>query len=139
MPKGKNHSSKRTTLHQKYKIQKKVKEHRRKIRKEEKSKAKKGVKISTLKRKDPGIPNLWPFKEQLLQEVEQYKENAAKEKIAEKLQNKRAREKARKQGLTPGQQMAELRNSALGRQATFEMLEVCATCRLLGARCCSEV
>jgi hypothetical protein len=124
MAKGKNHSSKRTTLHQKYKIQKRVKDHHRKIRKDEKNKVKKGVKLAVLKKKDPGIPNLWPFKEELLREVEVHKENVAKQKVAEKLERQRQREKARKAGMTPAQQMAELKASALGRQATFEMQEV---------------
>jgi hypothetical protein len=124
MAKGKNHSSKRTTLHQKYKIQKRVKDHHRKIRKDEKNKVKKGVKLAVLKKKDPGIPNLWPFKEELLREVEVHKETVAKQKVAEKLERQRQREKARKAGMTPAQQMAELKASALGRQATFEMQEV---------------
>jgi nuclear GTP-binding protein len=124
MAKGKNHSTKRTTLHNKYKIQKKVKEHHRKIRKEEKAKAKKGIKLAVMKRKDPGIPNLWPFKEELLREVEVHKENVAKQKIAEKLERQRQREKARKAGMSPAQQLAELKANAMGRQAAFEMQEV---------------
>lgn len=125
MPKGKNHSSKRTTLHQKYKIQKKVAEHRRKIRKDERAKAKKGGgKLATRIKKDPGIPNLWPFKEQLLREVEQHKEQVSKDKMQAKLDLKRQRDKARKAGMSPAQQLAELKSSALSRQANFEIQEV---------------
>jgi nuclear GTP-binding protein len=53
------------TLHDKHKIEKKVKEHLRKQRKD--------MKRNPLKyhRKDPGIPNSWPFKQQLLQQQEQ--------------------------------------------------------------------
>jgi nuclear GTP-binding protein len=97
MGRGKNHSSKRVTLHQKYKIQKKVREHHRKLRKAEKVKAKKqGLKVSELRRKDPGVPNLWPFKEQILREVEEYKEQVAKDKAQQLQERKRARDKIKK-------------------------------------------
>ena len=100
MGRGKNHSSKRVTLHQKYKIQKKVREHHRKLRKAEKVKAKKqGLKVSELRRKDPGVPNLWPFKEQLLREVEEYKDQVAKDKAQLLQERKRARDKIRKNSL----------------------------------------
>lgn len=56
--------SKRTTLKQKYKIEKRVKEHHRKQRKESKRNPK-----LTPKKKDPGIPNLWPHKKQLIEEL----------------------------------------------------------------------
>ena len=125
MPKGKNHSSKRTTLHQKYKIQKKVREHRRKIRKDEKTKAKKGGgKLAARIRKDPGIPNLWPFKEQLLREVEEHKEQVVQDKIAAKVEMQKAKEKARLAGMSSAQQLAALKNSAQNRTSTFEMQEV---------------
>ena len=124
MPKGKNHSSKRTSLHQKYKIQKKVAEHRRKIKKDEKAKARKGVKLSTRIKKDPGIPNLWPFKEQLLREVEEHKEQVQKDKIQMKLDAKKERERLKKGMLSPQQQMANLKNSVLSRTANFEIQQV---------------
>ena len=55
--------SKRLSLKQKYKVERKVKEHNRKKRKEEKH-DKKGLPGGKTKqwRKDPGIPNSWPFK-----------------------------------------------------------------------------
>lgn len=56
--------SKRLSLHKKYKIARKVREHKRQERKSEKANAHK-------KKKDPGIPNNWPFKEELLLQVEQ--------------------------------------------------------------------
>jgi nuclear GTP-binding protein len=37
-------------------------------------------------KKDPGIPNLWPFKEKLLQEIEAKKQKAEDEKARQKLQ-----------------------------------------------------
>uniref|UniRef100_M4BV89 CP-type G domain-containing protein n=1 Tax=Hyaloperonospora arabidopsidis (strain Emoy2) TaxID=559515 RepID=M4BV89_HYAAE len=59
--------SKRLSLHKKYKIARKVREHKRQERKAD---AKHGH-ASTKKKKDPGIPNNWPFKEELLLQVEQ--------------------------------------------------------------------
>ncbi|CEG35464.1 guanine nucleotide-binding protein [Plasmopara halstedii] len=56
--------SKRLSLHKKYKIARKVREHKRQERKAEKLSQHK-------KKKDPGIPNNWPFKEELLLQVEQ--------------------------------------------------------------------
>lgn len=69
MPKKSTKSkSKRKTLHQKYKIIKKVKEHKKKKAKEIK---KLGGRVKGPK--DPGIPSAWPFKEQLLKEIEMAK------------------------------------------------------------------
>ncbi|CAI5700703.1 unnamed protein product [Peronospora effusa] len=56
--------SKRLSLHKKYKIARKVREHKRQERKSDKLNQHK-------KKKDPGIPNNWPFKEELLLQVEQ--------------------------------------------------------------------
>ena len=66
MPKKSGGSkSKRLSLHQKYKIRRKVKEHHRKKAKELKKthggKAPKGP-------KDPGLPSQWPFREELVKE-----------------------------------------------------------------------
>lgn len=73
MPKkSKKSKSKRTTLKQKYKILRKVKEHHRKKRKEAR-------KLGLKKRepKDPGIPNAWPFKQELIEQLAAQKERAA--------------------------------------------------------------
>ena len=48
-----------------YKIERKVREHNRKVRKEDKLNANKKKKT-----KDPGIPNMYPFKEQLLKQIQ---------------------------------------------------------------------
>jgi nuclear GTP-binding protein len=71
MVKGRK-SSKRTTLKDKYKIQRRVVQKHRKDRKD----AKNGVipKGKARSKKDPGIPNSWPFKETMLREVEIAKE-----------------------------------------------------------------
>ncbi|KAF6780117.1 hypothetical protein AHF37_00398 [Paragonimus kellicotti] len=59
--------SKRITCHKRYKILRKVREHHRKVRKE----AKKN--LNNRKRKDPGVPNSLPFKEEVLKHVEEMK------------------------------------------------------------------
>jgi nuclear GTP-binding protein len=80
MPKKSTKSrSKRVTLHQKYKVLKKIKEHHRKKAKELK---KKGGRVKPPK--DPGIPAAWPFKEQLLQEIEFERQKAELAKQARK-------------------------------------------------------
>jgi len=66
--------SKRTTLKDKYKIQTRVTEHHRKQRKQMKRDAKAGKVKHEKKKKDPGIPNSWPFKQELLNEIKLAKE-----------------------------------------------------------------
>eukprot|EP00591_Stephanopyxis_turris_P007122 CAMPEP_0195531782 /NCGR_PEP_ID=MMETSP0794_2-20130614/36316_1 /TAXON_ID=515487 /ORGANISM="Stephanopyxis turris, Strain CCMP 815" /LENGTH=189 /DNA_ID=CAMNT_0040663707 /DNA_START=52 /DNA_END=618 /DNA_ORIENTATION=+ len=61
--------SKRQTLNTKYKIQRKVVNTHRKQRKQSKKDAKNGVITHHSKKKDPGIPNSWPFKQDLLNEI----------------------------------------------------------------------
>ncbi len=72
---GAEYKSKRISLAQKYGVQKKIRQHHRKERKL----AKKGVHKKTLK-KDPGIPNLYPFKEQLLASIEEFRQKKEEEK-----------------------------------------------------------
>ncbi|ETV98271.1 hypothetical protein, variant [Aphanomyces invadans] len=79
--------SKRLSLHKKYKILRKVREHKRKERKNER----KGV---GKKKKTPGIPNNWPFKEELLLQEEQAR--LAEIERLEKLKTQRKAEKAEK-------------------------------------------
>jgi nuclear GTP-binding protein len=72
MPKkSKKSKSRRETLKHKYKVIKKVKEHKKKLRKEARKNpsANKGP-------KDPGIPNAWPFKQQLMEGLQASKERA---------------------------------------------------------------
>lgn len=84
MPKKSTKSkSKRTTLRQKYKVLRKVKEHHRKKRKEMN---KKGIKPK--EPKDPGIPNAWPFKEEL---VEQLRAQRDREVLREKMKREERR------------------------------------------------
>ncbi|KAF2077292.1 hypothetical protein CYY_001417 [Polysphondylium violaceum] len=76
---GKQTASKRQSLHKKHKVEKKVAEHRRKIRKLARDNPK-----LTKSKKDPGIPNLWPFKEEMLHKIEMAKQKASDEKKKKK-------------------------------------------------------
>ncbi|KAL0589565.1 hypothetical protein ABG067_002469 [Albugo candida] len=62
----KKSKSKRLTLHKKYKICRKVREHKRKLRKMEGKDS-----LAKKAKKNPGIPNNWPFKQELLMQLEQ--------------------------------------------------------------------
>ena len=64
--------SKRTTLKDKYKIQRRVTETNRKRKKQAKKDLKAGKVIP--KKKDPGIPNSWPFKQDLLKDIQRQRE-----------------------------------------------------------------
>lgn len=66
--------SKRTTLQDKYKIQKRTLETHRKRRKQSKKDAASGVVRHDKLKKDPGIPNSWPFKQDLLKEIQRQRE-----------------------------------------------------------------
>ena len=84
--KSKKSKSKRMSLKQKYKIVKKVKEHHKKKAKEEKKLGKRKVPP-----KDPGIPNQWPFKAELLKELDWEKKRALAQEKLRKEERKRAR------------------------------------------------
>mmetsp|Transcript_18797 Transcript_18797/g.46175 ORF Transcript_18797/g.46175 Transcript_18797/m.46175 type:complete len:233 (-) Transcript_18797:69-767(-) len=72
--------SKRTTLRKKYKIRRKVREHHRKVRKAEKSSGRKRKsEVSEAK-----VPNNWPFKKEVLEEMERERERTAQEKARRK-------------------------------------------------------
>ncbi|XP_037386370.1 guanine nucleotide-binding protein-like 3 isoform X1 [Talpa occidentalis] len=83
-------ASKRMTCHKRYKIQKKVREHHRKLRKEAKKRGHKKP------RKDPGVPNSAPFKEALLREAELRKQRLEELKQQQKLDRQKEQEKRRK-------------------------------------------
>ncbi|XP_034962044.2 guanine nucleotide-binding protein-like 3 [Zootoca vivipara] len=84
-------ASKRMTCHKRFKIQKKVREHNRKVRKEAKKRGHKKPK------KDLGVPNAAPFKEQVLREAEQRKQRREELKKQQKLDRQKELEKKRKQ------------------------------------------
>lgn len=68
--------SKRVGLKKKYTIQRRVKEHHRKEKREAK-RAGKSLTSEPKLRKDPGIPNMCPFKESMMQRVEQARAQSA--------------------------------------------------------------
>lgn len=77
--------SKRTTLKDKYKIQRRVVETHRKARKQSKRDAKNGIfKHDHKSKKDPGIPNSWPFKQELLNEIGNARERALQMEMEKK-------------------------------------------------------
>ena len=79
---AKKRKSKRQTLQQKYKIIKRTKEHHRKL--------KKGVIVSSGSRKKvrDSIPNAWPYKEDLLKEIQAAKEKMEDNKLRQKEKRK---------------------------------------------------
>jgi len=81
--------SKKQKLSLKYNVQKRVRESKRRIRKEAKKMGVNGQR----KKKDPGIPNSWPFKAEMLHDLEQKQE---KKEQAIVLSRARAKEKAAK-------------------------------------------
>lgn len=97
---AKKRKSKRQTLQIKYKIQKRTKQHEKKI--------KKGmIKKKRMIKADTGIPSAWPYKEELLQEIQAAKDKM--ERIKEEQKNKRAVEldKRRKLNQTIGESVKE--------------------------------
>ena len=66
-------SSKRVSCAQRYKIEKRVREHQRKCRRD----AKRDPTLRKKTRKDPGIPALWPFRDRELAAAQQAQDSAA--------------------------------------------------------------
>eukprot|EP01035_Chromulina_nebulosa_P021020 gene21020-27243_t len=85
---AKKSKSKRLTLQKKYKVERRTKEHHRKL--------KKGKINGTVKskQKDNFIPNSWPYKEELLKEIKLAKEKMEMNKI--KLKEKKREEQIKK-------------------------------------------
>lgn len=112
----KKHKSKRLTIHTKLKIRKKSLEKDRKLRKaaRQRSRALGGKKIL---KKDPGIPNLFPFKEKLLRKA--MKKRDEEERMREEMKQRRKEMRAAKKGKTVADVVAE----ASARQAEHEVKE----------------
>jgi nuclear GTP-binding protein len=79
--------SKRTSLQDKYKIQKRTKETARKNKRQGKRDAANGIVKHDKTKKDPGIPNSWPFKQDLLKEIQRTRER--QEQIQAQVKEKR--------------------------------------------------
>ncbi|MFT7800714.1 guanine nucleotide-binding protein-like 3 [Arapaima gigas] len=84
-------ASKRLTCAKRYKIQRKIREHNRKLRKEAKKKG-----ITKRVKKDPGVPNDAPFKEDILREAEERRIKLEELKEKKKLEKKKERAEKRK-------------------------------------------
>ncbi|KAI0079950.1 hypothetical protein K474DRAFT_1658485 [Panus rudis PR-1116 ss-1] len=87
MPRIRKKTSKRGTTHQRQKIKHKVAETRKKRKKE----AKKNPQWKSKKLKDPGIPNNFPYKDQILAEIAAQRRQAEEEKQRRKEAKKAAR------------------------------------------------
>lgn len=77
----------------KFTIKKKVKAHRKRLKKlavQNPDYVKKQTK------KDPGIPNLWPFKEQMLERMQRVKERMSEDQVRQRESRRKAVEKQRK-------------------------------------------
>nr|CAX32467.1 nucleostemin-like protein 1 [Isodiametra pulchra] len=105
--------SKRLTLKKKYKIEKKVKQHHKKERREAKKNPKKK------NRKDPGVPNSLPFREQILQEVA-----LKKQQLEEEKEKKREEAKQRKLAAKEPKTLEQFAKEAADKDTIFESLEV---------------
>ena len=66
--------SNRTTLKDKYKIQRRVAETHRRRKKQVNRDAKNGIVRPNQQKRDPGIPNSWPFKQDLLKDIQRARE-----------------------------------------------------------------
>jgi len=96
---AKKRKSKRQTLQQKYKIVKRTKEHQKKVRK---GRLINGTKKSSAN--DTRIPNEWPYKEDLLKEVQAAKDRMEANKIKQK--EKRREEVNKRRNLSVIQNIA---------------------------------
>jgi len=76
--------SKRITLKDKYKVERRVVATHRKQRKQSKKDAKAGIIRQYKTKKDPGIPNSWPFKQDLLNDIARAQEKADRRKQEQK-------------------------------------------------------
>uniref|UniRef100_UPI0037E96065 guanine nucleotide-binding protein-like 3 n=1 Tax=Semicossyphus pulcher TaxID=241346 RepID=UPI0037E96065 len=84
-------ASKRMSCSKRYKIQKKVRDHARKLRKEAKKKG-----VSKRVKKDPGVPSSAPFKEEVLREAEQRRLQIEEQKEKKRQAKKEERAQKRK-------------------------------------------
>lgn len=111
--------SKRKTLRHKYKVERKVREHHRQVRKEaRKNKRDNAISKKRLK-KDPGIPNMWPYKQELLESIEQ-KRAAAEEARKAAIQARRDAKAAGSSSAAGNMSLADFSANAAKRTANFD-------------------
>ncbi|ALC47701.1 ns1 [Drosophila busckii] len=106
----KTKKSKRLTGKLKHKIDKKVREHNRKERREAKKTTKKGSK----KQKLIQIPNICPFKDEILKEVEEAKQRQEAERLARREAFKVEREQNKFKSLESMVEDADMRSTVHG-------------------------
>lgn len=80
--------SKRITLKDKYKMQRRVGETHRKRKKQAKRDEKNGIVRPNQQKRDPGIPNSWPFKQDLLKDIQRARERQQEQQQALKEKRK---------------------------------------------------
>ncbi|KAF9224371.1 hypothetical protein BS17DRAFT_779690 [Gyrodon lividus] len=80
MPRIRKKTSKRGTTHQREKIKHKAAGQRKKVKKQARKDKAAGKIIQKKSKKDPGIPNNFPYKDQILAEVAEQRREAAAEK-----------------------------------------------------------
>jgi nuclear GTP-binding protein len=111
--------SKRQSLKDKHKIAKKIREHHRKVRKD------KRLNPQKYKKRDPGIPNSWPFKAQLLMQQQQAREDEKERMIAQREANVRERQlrrQAEQAMAAAAKQTSQQRRVARRKKAAFAPL-----------------
>lgn len=111
----KKSGSHRRSLHDKYKIIKKVKEHKRKMNKL----ARKNPEMKKKLKKDPGIPNLWPFKEKLIRQAEKRIEQEEEMRINLREKRQAAIDRARRQVHTHESKETEETPFASGKEKDY--------------------
>eukprot|EP01138_Halocafeteria_seosinensis_P014675 gb/GECG01014980.1/.p1 GENE.gb/GECG01014980.1/~~gb/GECG01014980.1/.p1 ORF type:complete len:615 (+),score=125.35 gb/GECG01014980.1/:1-1845(+) len=118
VPKPKKPQTKRQTLKHKAKVDRRVKEHHRKQRRE----ARKNPNQRKSLKKDPGIPNLHPFKDQLVRKMQQEQETL---KENERIRQKRAWQIAERRKLNgnSSNQLSDMMSDAQARQNKYEALQ----------------
>jgi len=110
--------SKRVTTKLRCKVEKKVREHQRKLRKEKKKNPNKFRKS----KKDPGIPNDCPFKEQIIAEAKEVLAKREEAKQKKRIEMKEIRKQSRQNQMDRlrGQTLENIVASANRKNAVFE-------------------
>lgn len=106
--------SKRKTLKHKYKVEKKVRQHHKEVRRGNRHKPA----VRKISKKDPGIPNLWPFKQQMMEALERKREADLAAKKVRREAHREAFRAAREAGHDPA--LAHVMADASRRAAEFE-------------------
>jgi len=121
---GLKKASKRVTLHHKYKVAKKVREHNRQERKA----LKKGESLNkgsrfTKRTRDPGIPVNCPFRDEILAEAQQFKQHQEEEKEAMKERQRRWQKLQAERKSKGFASVDDMLEDAKKKQAAFEQAQ----------------